>query len=496
MSTPAVTYGRAPAVPTSAAPFWLLLTFVVLGGAFTAAVAAGGYWPLTALVLTVVVGAFVVVVRLPHVGISFFLTTFLINYPSAARGAGPLTINNFLGLLFVVLLLWDFYLHRDAWYVTDGLLLYGLFGIAVIFVLGTISAIYTLPDAHVQSMIQKPIGAVFQKTDYTTRFMFQYFSRIAFVLFVLRFIQTPRQLLGMWVTLLFCILFAVPPALYAYVHASGTDVRALTKVVNWADNANRFAFGLLLGIALLYYLSIITQAKWVKGVAVVGTLLLSPTILMSASRSGFMGMLLLGTLVMLGVFGGASALSRRATLAGLAVVAAVGLLTYFVILPPRMQERLLNLNPFASQPAEGSKSTEFRYATLANSVQIIADHPIMGVGLGNFRWVHKWKNGRFKPPHNSFVWALAEGGVPLLLAFLGLFYALWRRLGRLRAAYEHHDLIPYFPNLLRVYIILLLFFSAFADVWIEEHVFLLVSSTILLDHWRPAIPAPAGTRAR
>src|SRR5262245_55994235 len=120
MSAPAATYGRAPALPSSAAPVWLLGTFLVLGIAFTAAVAAGGYWPLTALVLTGITAAFVVVVRLPHVGISLFLTTFLINYPSVARGSGFLTINNFLGVLFLVLLLWDLHLNRDVWFLKNG----------------------------------------------------------------------------------------------------------------------------------------------------------------------------------------------------------------------------------------------------------------------------------------------------------------------------------------------------------------------------------------
>ena len=493
MNARAITYGRVPAAPSSAAPIWFLLPFLVLGIAFTAAVSAGGYWPLTALVLTGITVAFAVVLRLPHVGISLFLTTFLINYPSVARGAGPLTINNFLGALFAMLLLWDFYRYRDTWFLTDGLL-YGLVAIGVLFLVGTVASEYTLPDQYVQALIQKPIGAFYGKTDYTSRFLFQYFSRIAFVLFFLRFIRTPRQLLWVFVTMLFCILFAVPPALYAYGTATGKEVRALTKLVNWADNANRFAFGLLLGVAFFYYLSITTRAAWVKVAAVLGTLLLSPTILLSASRSGFMGMVLLGLMVMLGLFGGASERSRRATLSGLLLAVAVGLLTYFTILSRPMQQRILNLNPFSSEQAEGSKSTEFRYATLEHSFQIIAEHPIMGVGLGNFRWVHKYTAGRFKPPHNSFVWALAEGGVPLLLAFLALFYALWRRLGRLRAAYEHHDVIPYFPNWLRVYIIMLLFFSLFADVWLEEHVFLLVGATILLDRWRPATPAAEPAR--
>jgi O-antigen ligase len=493
MSAPATTYGRAPALPSSAAPAWLLLAFLVLGVAFTAAVAAGGYWPLTALVLTGIAAAFVIVLRLPHVGISLFLTTFLVNYPSVARGAGPLTINNILGVLFLVLLLWDVYLHRDIWFLRNGLI-YALFGIGALFLVGTVASIYTLPDEFVQRLIQKPLGAVYGKTDYTSRFLFQYFSRIAFVLFVVRFVRTPRQLLWVFVTMLFCILFAVPPALHAYATSTSTEVRALTKLVNWADNANRFAFGLLLGIAFFYYLSITRRAVWVKVAAVLGTLLLSPTILLSASRSGFMGMVLLGLLVMLGVFGGASERSRRATLSGLLLAVAVAVVTYFAVLPPRMQQRILNLNPFSSQTVEGYQSTEFRYATLEHSFQIIAEHPILGVGLGNFRWVHKYTHGRFKPPHNSFVWALAEGGVPLLLAFLALFYELWRRLGRLRPAYEHHEDIPYFPNWLRVYIILLLFFSLFADVWIEEHVFLLVASTMLLERWRPKLPTAAPGR--
>lgn len=493
MSAPAVTYGRAPAQPASgpAVPAWLLLAFVVVGLALTAAVNAGGYWPLTATVLIGIAAAFVVVLRMPHVGISLFLTTFLVNYPSVARGAGPLTINNLLGALFMVLLLWDFYQRRDAWYVKDGLLL-GLLAIGGIFVLGTVAAEYTLPDQHVQRLIQKPLGAAYGKTDYTSRFVFQYFSRIAFVLFMLRFIRTPRQLLWVFVTMLFCIFFAVPSALYNYATATGTDVRALTRLVNWADNANRFAFGLLLGVAFLYYLSSNTRAVWLKVVAVIGTLLLIPTILLSASRSGFMGMLLLGLLVLLGAFGGGDARSRRGVMAGMLLVVAAGLVTYFTVLPPRMQQRILNLNPFAEQPAEGSQSTEFRYATIQNSFEIIAEHPVLGVGLGNFRWVHKYTHGRFKPPHNSYVWALAEGGVPLLVAFLALFALLWRRLGELRAAYARHEVLPNFPNWLRVYMVLLLFFSFFADVWIEEHLFLLIGATMLMDHWRRApVPSPA-----
>jgi O-antigen ligase len=390
---------------------------------------------------------------------------------------------------------WDFYLQREAWYVRDPLLL-ALLVVGAIFVLGTVAAVYTMPDEHIQALIRKPLaGQYTYKTDYTGRFLFQYFSRAAFVLFILRFVRTPRQLLWVFVTMLACIFFAVPFAVHSYLTATGTDVRALTRVVNWADNANRFAFGLLLGVAFLYYLTMRSRGVWIRVVALLGTVILIPVVLMSASRSGFMGMLLLAGLVLFGAFGGARQGSRRGALAVMALIAGVGVATYFTVLPARMQQRILNLNPFAEQPAEGSKSTSFRTATIEHSVEIIAEHPMLGVGLGNFRWVHKLRYGLFKPPHNSYLWALAEGGVPLLLAYLVIFAMLWRRLGKLRASYAEHPVVPRFPEWLRVYIVLLLFFSFFADVWIEEHVFLLIGATMLLDHWRRAYSEPAAAPA-
>jgi O-antigen ligase len=467
----------------------MVVVVLAVGGALYAAVLAGGRWPLTTVVLIGIGLAFVTVVRFPNVGISIFLTTFLINYPAAARGVGPITINNLLGTLFLVLLLWDFYLRRDAWYLREPLL-WALLGIGAIFLVGTVAAEYLLPDQYVQRLITKPIGSAYAKTDYTSRFMFQFFSRVAFVVFILQFIRTPRQLWWVYLALLGCILAAVPPALSAYAQSEAAEVRALTRVVNWADNANRFAFGLLTAISFLYYVATTTRSGWTRLVALLTAVGLLPVVLLSASRSGFLGIFLLALLVLVGAFGYRGRRQRRYTLAALAGLAAAGVVTFFVVLPTPMQERVLNINPFDTE-GEGSASTEFRTATLKNSMDIIVMHPLTGVGLGNFRWVHKHTHGRFKPPHNSYVWALAEGGVPLLVAYVTLFVMLWRRLGRLREAYATREELPFFPHWLRVYMVLFLFFSAFADVWIEEHVFLFAASAILLERWRRGPAAAA-----
>src|SRR5262249_43652354 len=287
MSVSALTLTRPAPAPRT--PRWVLIAVALFGVVVLGAVSAVGL-PAT-VVLGLVAAAFLVVLRFPWVAISLFLTTFLINYPAAARGAGPITINNVLGLVLLALLLWKFRQHRDLWYVTDPFMRV-LLVIGVIFIFGTAVSWYTLPDHWVQDPLTKPAwgGVKTTQTDFTGRFMFQFFSRIAFVTFVAEFVRTPRQLKWIWFTWLGCILAAVPPSLIGYAQSHEADFRVLTKVVNWADNANRFAFGLLLGIAFLYYLASTARSWRLRGVYALGMAALAPLILLSASRSGFLGM--------------------------------------------------------------------------------------------------------------------------------------------------------------------------------------------------------------
>jgi hypothetical protein len=491
MTTSTVRLDRPLASDT--APLWLALPMATVGAAMAVAAWVGDPWPLTILVLLATIGVFAIVLARPAIGISLFLTTFLINYPEVAKGAGPLTINNVLGAIFLALLAWDFYRHRDAWYAREPLI-WTLLVIGAVFVVGTIAAEYRYPDAAIQRLIERPPG-VTAGFDFTSRWLFQFFSRIAFVVFMLRFIQTPRQLRAVFITMLLCILAAVPPALLQFAQGGFTpgEFRIDVEIVNWADNENRFAFGCILGISLLLYLIMNTRALLTRFVAVGAIALLLPLIMLAASRSGFLGLCVLGLILLSGRFGGRTGHGSGGTrVAGFAAIAGIAFLTFTFLLDPRAQERVLNINPFAEAGVEGSSSTQYRAAAVEHSLALIRMHPILGVGLGNFRWVNRYYHGFFKPPHNSYLWAAAEGGMVLLGAYLFLFTQLWRRFGRLRNAYATHADLPFFPHWLRVYMILLLFFSFFADTWIEEHVFLLVASAILLDRWqRLAAPASA-----
>jgi O-antigen ligase len=113
-------------------------------------------------------------------------------------------------------------------------------------------------------------------------------------------------------------------------------------------------------------------------------------------------------------------------------------------------------------------------------IHVNEDHPFTGVGLGNFRWVNAFLNGSYKPPHNSYVWSMAEGGIFTTLLYLFLFGFVYVRVQRLRPKYKNHPVLPFYPDCVNTYLILFFFFSIFADVWLEVHIYFMIAFSIIL----------------
>jgi len=87
---------------------------------------------------------------------------------------------------------------------------------------------------------------------------------------------------------------------------------------------------------------------------------------------------------------------------------------------------------------EIEKTFEFsatsRYKLYTSTLQLIAEHPILGVGPGNWK-VEVWQYGLYfdswgksfaQRPHNDFLWVFAEGGVFAGLSYILLFLILLR----------------------------------------------------------------------
>jgi O-antigen ligase len=430
------------------------------------------------------VGAATVFYR-PNIGVLIIMSTMLVSYPDALKGSPPLTINNFLGASLASILVWHLYQTRDYWFLREREIRL-LLMIAVWFItISYLSELY-LPEKRLLPSVEVKgsLGRFYGLTDDSGRWIFELLSRVAFVIFFIHWIKTPGQFRTVLLVLAACIAIALP-TLGTEIISGAPDYRISSKTVGWAVNLNRFAFMMNIGIALFVYLAMTAKSGPVKTLFFLLALGSVPLVLLSASRSGFLGLGLVGLLMIRG-----QQIPKRWKIGTGFFAVAFFLLAFNFVLTDQHRERLLNLNPFApaastdgSAGAEGSRSTQVRTTTLAEAATIIQAYPLTGVGLANFRWVNAILHGSYKPPHNSYVWSMAEGGIVGAILYLSLFAALYSRIQRLRPKFHHHESLPYLPDFLHLYLILLLFFSIFADVWLEVHLYFIVAFAVVLTRW-------------
>ncbi|MBI3303114.1 MAG: O-antigen ligase family protein [Deltaproteobacteria bacterium] len=451
-----------------------LLLFCALGGG--ALLGWSAYQGQVEFFLALLLAGVVAAVILPRPAwvIMALISMMLLTYPDILQGRGLLTINNLLGAMLAILLLVRVLVSHDLWFLREReVKIFILLGL--LFLISTAAAEYILPEFSQPPLTEE--GRVIP--DFTRSWLKDFFSRVAFVLFFVNFITTRRQVRYVLLTVLTCILVVAPPALEGYMSASGQGSLRVSPDKwtgsGWVSNPNHFAFMCLLGISLLFYFAQTTRRHSLRLCAALAAVTLTALALLAGSRSGFLGLLFLGAWLL--TRGTASGRGLRTIVLLLGVSAAF---TFFLLVPPLIQERLLNLNPFHPQ-GEGSHSTEVRTATLEQSFALFAQYPFFGIGLGNFRRVNMYIHGNFKPPHNSYVWALAEGGIFCLVLYLLLFSALLKRLRLIRQQCRADPELRPLAEWVSFYMLLFLFFSFFADVWLREiHTYLILGLSIVL----------------
>jgi O-antigen ligase len=149
------------------------------------------------------------------------------------------------------------------------------------------------------------------------------------------------------------------------------------------------------------------------------------------------------------------AILRAPLIQKILLVSAAGILflAVFAALPNYLRERYLTLAEAQDQSQDNqspepdltnsaASSTRQREALLLRSISVTLEHPLLGVGLGNFApYVNEEdrKMGVPKEPylgtHNTYTQLSSEAGIPALAMFLGILVIGWRKLGRLiRAA--------------------------------------------------------------
>ena len=83
-----------------------------------------------------------------------------------------------------------------------------------------------------------------------------------------------------------------------------------------------------------------------------------------------------------------------------------------------------------NQSSRAYDSSQGRLRLLTQSLKVTAQHPLLGVGPGNFEIV----SGMWHVTHNSYTQMSAEGGIPAFVLYVLIF---WRGISNLRTARKY-----------------------------------------------------------
>jgi O-antigen ligase len=192
--------------------------------------------------------------------------------------------------------------------------------------------------------------------------------------------------------------------------------------------------GIAAAVTIPYIAALFITERSTLKMGLLATTFLSTTwmLVLTASRSGILDVLFSTGLTSLLVLRGSS----RGKLIGVALTLA--LLVAVSMAPEVFWQRLETLrtsSDISMSPvmASAQESEQDRLSLLTRSIQYTLEHPIFGLGLGNFGVTSGTQLGRpsaWESTHNTFTQISSEAGIPALLLFMGLLIAVLRAIKR------------------------------------------------------------------
>lgn len=423
----------------------------------------------------------------PIIGIAVMGTVYLLTaYPTLLQDLGFITINNLLGLCFGVLLVAHVLENRDLSFLRIPQIQL-LVVIGVVLMIGVVHAdgIFPLLQAS------RGRGKIIDRTDTMTH---DFVTRLVFLVFMCVFVRTRRDLKVVFMVYMLSLFAAVPSALVNWLQGNlNRGFRAAASVTVGA-NPNKLAMICLMEVTCWWFWSRSRPglARRAIGLGAVGASLL--VLLLTGSRSGFLGILFLGFLLQTGPRG------YRVSRAQIAGVVALGIVLVVTLVPPEAFQRMITMAPEKGQV--GGTSNMMREETITLGARMFWEHPFLGVGLGNFREVSRqiYNDSFFRPPHNSYLWAAAEGGVLVVVLYAVFFLVTWRDLQVIMRLAPRDAELAHVASAVRIVFLLFGFFSVFADLWLTPITYLLIGMIVSMRHYLEGLPAievrPAARRRR
>jgi len=160
--------------------------------------------------------------------------------------------------------------------------------------------------------------------------------------------------------------------------------------------------------------------RWLKRGCYALSAMMMITVLFTLSRGGFLGLCVIALCL---------AAKSKYKVTGLLAVLLIGSIS-FALLPGQIAERVGSIRTASAT----DQSAQMRFDSWWVSLQIIGDHPLLGVGPRNMLGLYSryLQTENVRVAHNSFLQMAVDAGLPALLLFLGVIVLSYLRLRRTR----------------------------------------------------------------
>ncbi|HDS01743.1 MAG TPA: hypothetical protein ENO22_01425 [candidate division Zixibacteria bacterium] len=235
----------------------------------------------------------------------------------------------------------------------------------------------------------------------------EFLKNFAFILLIINILKTGRRLrIFVWEYLLL-IGYMAASSLLAYKTGNVVEAQGIIRAHGLAGtDPNTLSATLGLSLPFHFMLFRLEKKKYLKALSVFIVIITVYTIILTGSRSGFLG---LGTAVILSWWFLPGRFIRLFLLltAGFAVI---------VLMPSQYQERYASI--FSR---ERDASSQERIEVWKKGIRMFYDHPFLGVGTGAFGTANAedYSEDRksYLKAHNLYIQAAAELGIVGLAAF-------------------------------------------------------------------------------
>jgi len=389
----------------------------------------------------------------PHLGVLIIISMWFLRFSPALLGVNYLRIPYLLSAILLIPLALSILRDREIW----------VWRVPQIKILVTIGILLLASTGW--SYYQHPVRLL-PELEQSGEMLQIFLVRLIFLVLFLYFFTTSRKI-ELFVWLLLGLIIA--SALSALYHLTEPGVGRAWAAFGPGTNPTSLPFLCLFGASLLWFYYSHAPAGCRRLLALLCLVPLPTIALASGSRGGILQLVAFAALIIKEQECWSAAKKIRSLL----LLGSVSLL-FLSIIPATSLLRATSFE--ATQSTGAGESLSNRINTVTAAFEMIVSNPVLGIGIGNFRWLHQIAYGSDLYPHNSYLGALLDGGIICLALYILLFYFTYQMLRELEKSGPRE--LVWMSKALRINLILFLIASISDDIWLNDFLYLMVGFAV------------------